>query len=99
MVDLLAKSMEIYDTIRLALAKDLVFNPIRKFIVEVPAKSFMTPVSDLACQAVPFYNVFSDPLTVMDLQLLKLSFCISHGVMGTKVSLKFIEEVIPMDHP
>ena len=99
MVDLLGKSAEFHDTIGLALTRYLISNLIGKSIVEAPAKSSMTPVSDLACQAVPFYNVFSDPLTVMDLQLLKLSFCISHGVMGTKVSLKFIEEVIPMDHP
>ena len=91
--------MEIHDTIGLALTRDLVFDPVGKYIVEAPANSSVTPVSDLACQAVPFYNVFSDPLTIVHLQSLELSFCISHGVMGTEVSLEFIEKVFPMVHP
>ena len=98
-VDLLGKGTEIHDTIGLALMRDFIFNLIRKSIVEAPMKSPMTPVLDLVCQAVPFYNVFSDLLTVAHLQSLELSFYISHRVVGTKVSLKFIEEVIPMVHP
>ena len=98
-VDLLGKSAEVCNTIGLALTRDLIFNLVRKSVVEAPAKSSMTPVSDLACQAVPFYDVFSDPLTVAHLQLLELSFCVSHGVVWTEVSLEFIEDVIPMVHP
>ena len=79
--------------------RDLVFDLVGKSIVEAPAKSSMTPISNLACQVVPFYNVFSDPLTVAHLQSLKLSFRISHRVMWTEVSLEFIKEVIPMVHP
>ena len=79
--------------------RDLVFDPVWKSIVEAPAKSSVTPVSDLACQAVPFYNVFSNPLTVVHLQSLELSFRVSHGVVWTKVSLEFIKEVVPMVHP
>ena len=99
MVNLLGKSAEFCNTIRLALMRDLVFNPIGESVVEAPAKSSVTPVSDLTCQVVPFYNVFSDPLTITHLQSLKLSFCVSHLVVGAEVSLKFIEEVIPMVHP
>ena len=91
--------MEFHNTIRLALTRDLVFNLIGESVVEAPAKSSMTPVSDLAFQAVPFYNVFSDPLTIAHLQSLELSFHVSHGVMGTGVSLNFIEKIIPMVHP
>ena len=98
-VDLLGKSAEFCDTIGLALTRDLVFNLIRESIVEAPAKSAMTPVLDLACQAVPFYDVFSDPLTIPHLQLLELSFHISHRVVHTEVSLEFIEEVISIVHP
>ena len=99
MVDLVGKSAEFHDTIGLALTRYLISNLIGKSIVEAPAKSSMTPVSDLACQAVPFYNVFSDPLTIVHLQSLELSFHVSHGVMGTEVSSEFIEKVIPMVHP
>ena len=99
MVELLEKSAEFCDTIRLALMRDLFFNPIGKSVVEAPPKSSVTPVLDLACQAVPFYDVFSDPLTVPHLQLLELSFHISHRVVHTEVSLEFIEEVISMVHP
>ena len=91
--------MEIHDTIGLALTRDLIFNPIGKSVVEAPMKSSMTPVSDLACQAVPFYNVFSDPLAIAHLQSLELSFCVSHRVVETELSLKFIKKVIPMIHP
>ena len=59
MVDLLGKSAEFCDTIRLALMRDLFFNPIGKSVVEAPPKSSVTPVLDLTCQAVPFYDVFS----------------------------------------
>ena len=79
--------------------RDLVFDPVGKSIVEAPVKSSVTPISDLACQAAPFYDVFSDPLTVGHLQSLELSFRISHGVVQTEVSLEFIKEVIPMVHP
>ena len=99
MVDILGKSPEFCDTIGFALTRDLIFNPIRESIVEAPVKSSMTPILDLACQAVPFYDVFSNPLTIMHLQSLKLSLCVSHEVVGTEVSLEFIEEVIPVVHP
>ena len=79
--------------------RDLVFDLVRKSVVEAPVKSSVTPVLDLACQVVPFYNVFSDPLTVAHLQWLKLSFRVSHRVVRTEVSLEFIKEVIPMVHP
>ena len=72
MVNLLEKSVEFCDTIGLALMRDLIFNLVRKSIVEAPVKSSVTPVSDLACQVVPFSNVFSDLLTVMQ-QSLELS--------------------------
>ena len=98
-VDLLGKSAEFRDTIGFALTRDLVFNLIGESVVEAPAKSSVTPVLDLACQVVPFYNVFSDPLTIAHLQSLELSFCISHRVMQTEVSLEFIEKVFPMVHP
>ena len=75
------------------MTRDLVFDPVGKSIAEAPVKSSVTPISDLACQAVPFYDVFSDPLNVTHLQLLDLSFCISHGVVWTEISLEFIEKV------
>ena len=87
MVNLLGEHVEVRNVIRLALTRDLVFDPIPKSIVEAPTESSMTPVLDLACQVVPFYNILGDPLTIMHLQLLELSFGVSYGVMGTKVSL------------
>ena len=87
MVDLLGESMEIHNIVQLALTRELILDPIQKSVVEAPTESSMTPVSDLACQVIPFYNILGDPLTIMHLQLLKLSFGVSYGVMGTKVSL------------
>ena len=87
MVNLLGERVEIRNVVRLALTRDLVFDPIRKSVVEAPTESSMIPVSDLACQVIPFYNILGDPLTIMHLQLLELSFGVSYGVMGTKVSL------------
>ena len=77
--------MEIRDTIGLALTRDLIFDPVGKSVVEAPVKSSVTLVSDLACQVVPFYDVFSDPLTVVHLQSLELSFHVSHGPCGLKL--------------
>ena len=79
--------MEVRDVVQLALTRDLVLDPIRESIVEAPTESSVTPISDFACQAVPFYNILGDPLTIAHLQSLKLSFSISYGVVGTKVSL------------
>ena len=87
MVDLLGESVEICDIAQLALMRELVLDPIQESIVEAPTESFMTPVLDLACRAVSFYNILGDPLTIMHLQSLELSFSVSYGVMGTKVSL------------
>ena len=86
-VNLLGESAEICDIVRLALMRELILDPIWESIVEAPMESSVTPVSDLACQVVPFYNILGDPLTVAHLQSLKLSFSVSYGVMGTKVSL------------
>ena len=79
--------MEIHNIVQLALTRELILDPIQKSIVEAPTESSMTPVSDLACQVVPFYNILGNSLIIMHLQLLKLSFGVSYGVMGTKVSL------------
>ena len=87
MVDLLGESLEICDIVQLALTRELVLDLIWESVVEAPTESSMTPVSDLACQVVPFYNILGDPLTITHLQLLELSFSISYRVMGTKVSL------------
>ena len=87
MVDLLGEHAEVRDVVRLALMRDLILDLIRESIVEAPTESSMTPISDLACQAVPFYNILGDPLTIVHLQLLELSFGISYRVVGTKVSL------------
>ena len=87
MVNLLGERTEVRDVVQLALMRDLVLDLIWESIVEAPTKSSVTPISDLACQAVPFYNILGDPLTITHLQSLKLSFGISYGVVGTKVSL------------
>ena len=79
--------MEIHNIVQLALTRELILDPIQKSVVEAPTESSMTPVSDSACQVIPFYNILGDPLTIMHLQLLELSFGVSYGVMGTKVSL------------
>ena len=87
MVDLLGEHAEVRDVVQLALTRDLVLDPIQESVVEAPTESSMTPISDLACQAVPFYNILGDPLTIAHLQSLELSFSVSYGVVGTKVSL------------
>ena len=87
MVDLLGKCAEVRNVVWLVLTRDLVLDPIWESVVEAPMESSMTPISDLACQAVPFYNILGDPLTIVHLQLLELSFSVSYRVMGTKVSL------------
>ena len=87
MVNLLGESLEIHNIVQLALTRELVLDLIQESVVEAPTESSMTPISDLACQAVPFYNILGDPLTITHLQSLKLSFGISYRVMGTKVSL------------
>ena len=87
MVDLLGECAEVCDVVRLALMRDLILDPIWESVVEAPMESSVTPISDLACQAVPFYNILGDPLTIVHLQLLELSFGISYRVVGTKVSL------------
>ena len=87
MVDLLGESAEIHDIVWLALTRELILDLIWESVVEAPTESSMTPVSDLACQVVPFYNILGNPLTIVHLQSLKLSFSVSYRVMGTKVSL------------
>ena len=87
MVNLLGESSEIRDIVHLALTRELVLDLIQESIVEAPMESSVIPVSDLACQAVPFYNILDDPLTIAHLQLLELSFSISYGIMETKDSL------------
>ena len=87
MVDLLGECVEVHDVVWLALTRDLVLDLIQESIVGAPMESSMTPISDLACQAVPFYNILGDPLTIVHLQLFELSFGVSYGVVGTKVSL------------
>jgi len=83
----LGKVAEIREGGGLPDTRDLIFDAVRETIVEIVLEGTFSISSDLQSNPVEFNYVFVDLLTILHRKVVKLMFCISDGIMQTKVHL------------
>ena len=64
-----------------------------KSLVELILQSTIAPTMNLGSKLIEFYNISGNPVRIPYLQVLDLCLSITNWVMGTKVLMKFCEEV------
>jgi hypothetical protein len=98
-IDSLGESLEFQEGGRFSLTTDFILNPNQKLIIELTTKCSITPSLDLRSEALEFYDVFIDVMSIAHIELFKLHLCIPNWVMGSEVGLKFQHECQVVIHP
>jgi hypothetical protein len=78
---------------------DFILDAGWKAIIKLMFKGPITPSVNLGCKLLEFYNVLIYVLSIVHIEVFKLHFRISRGVMRTKVGLELKHELGVIIHP
>jgi hypothetical protein len=70
-----------------------------KAVIKLAFKGSITPSANLGCKPLEFYNVIIDALSITHIEVFKLHFRVSGGIMRTKVGLELKHELGVVIHP
>jgi hypothetical protein len=73
---------------------DFVFDMGGETIIELSVESTIAPTSNEGGEAIELYNILCDALSVVQVELLELSFGVSCWVVGTEVLRELEEELV-----
>ena len=79
--------------------RDLVLEPLGQPIVEVVPQSTFAVTSYLARISIEFDDVLRDLLVVRHGQIIQTMLRVADGIVGPKVRLEFVDELVVVLHP